>query len=286
VTSLHDRTARLREAVVPGWLAEAMPDWLTQAVRPKPAPVPWGAMVRAALAICVPLSAGFVTGRRDVGLVLAIGGLTGAIIDTGGPYVVRFKRAVIAGVLGGVAGLVIGMFIHHRGWVAVASLVVVAGVSALLSRLGSTGSVTGLQLLVFTALGLGPLGGLRPWWHIALGFAAGVAWAMLLLVPGWLLAPRSAEQSAVADAYHALADDLRAIGTDRTAQARRAATAALNTAYDTVLTARATAGGHSRRMTHLMAVLNASSRVTEAVVTLHGVGTGVVSAKGIYLVAK
>jgi hypothetical protein len=41
MTSLHERTAQLREAVVPGWLAEAMPDWLTEAVRPKPAPVPW-----------------------------------------------------------------------------------------------------------------------------------------------------------------------------------------------------------------------------------------------------
>jgi hypothetical protein len=60
MTNLHDRTARLREAVVPGRLAEAMPDWLTEAVRPKPAPVPWGAMVRAALAICVPLSVGIV----------------------------------------------------------------------------------------------------------------------------------------------------------------------------------------------------------------------------------
>ena len=44
MTNLHDRTGRLREAVVPGRLAEAMPDWLTEAVRPKPAPVPWGAM--------------------------------------------------------------------------------------------------------------------------------------------------------------------------------------------------------------------------------------------------
>ena len=111
-----------------------------------------------------------------------------------------------------------------------ASLVVVAGVSALISRLGSTGSVTGLQLLVFAALGLGPFGALRPWWSIALGFLAGVAWALLLLVPGWLLSPRSAEQSAVADVYHALAGDLRAIGTDRTAGTRRAVTAALNTA--------------------------------------------------------
>ena len=177
MTSLHERTAQLREAVVPGWLAEAMPDWLTEAVRPKPAPVPWGAMIRAALAICAPLSVGIVTGRRDIGLVLAIGGLTGTVIDTGGPYVVRVKRAVTAGVFGGAAGLVIGMLIHQRGWVAVASLVVVAGVSAVISRLGSTASVTGLQLLVFAALGLGPFGALRPWWHIVLGFAAGIATA-------------------------------------------------------------------------------------------------------------
>src|SRR6185369_4216824 len=88
-----------------------------------------------------------------------------------------------------------------------------------------------------------------------------------------LLSPRSAEQSAVADVYHALAGDLRAIGTDRTGQTRRAVTAALNTAYDTLLTARATVGGRSRRLTHLMAVLNASSPVSEAVVTLRREGT-------------
>jgi uncharacterized membrane protein YccC len=155
----------------------------------------------------------------------------------------------------------------------VAGLVVVAGVSALVSRLGSTGSATGLTLLIFASLGPGPFGAQRPWWSIALGFVAGVAWALLLLVPGWLLAPRSAEQNAVADVYRALADDLRAIGTDRTAGTRRAVTAALNTAYDTLLTARAAAGGRSRRMTHLMAVLNASSRVSEAVITLRREGT-------------
>ena len=272
-TSLPDRAERLGEAVIPAWLAQAMPDWLTEAVRPKPAPVPWGAMARAALAICGPLSAGLVAGRRDLGLVLAIGGLLGTIIDVGGPYVARVKLVVTATVFGAAAGLAVGMLIHHRGWVAVVSLIIVAGVSALLSRLGGTGSVTGLNLLVFTSLGLGPFGALRPWWHIALGIAAGAAWALLLLVPGWLLSPRSAEQSAAAGAYHALADDLRAIGTDRTAGTRRAVTAALNTAYDTLLTARATAGGRSRRMTHLMAVLNASSRVSEAVITLRHEGT-------------
>ena len=275
MTNLLDRTARLREAVVPGRLAEAMPDWLIKAVRPKPAPVPvpWGAMVRAALAICVPLSVGIVSGRHEPWLVLAVGGLVGMIIDTGGPYVVRVKRAFTAGVFGGAAGLVIGMLIHGRGWVAVASLVVVAGVSALISRLGSTASVTGLLLLVFATLGLGSFGALRPWWSIALSFVGGVAWALLLLVPRWLRSPRSAEQSAVAGVYHAFAGHLRAIGTDRAAETRRATTAALNTAYDTLLTERAAAGGRSRRMTHLMAELNASSRVSAAVVMLRREGT-------------
>jgi uncharacterized membrane protein YccC len=273
MTNLHDRTVRLRLAVVPGRLATAMPGWLTEAVRTRPAPVPWGAMVRAALAICVPLSVGIVVGRREPWLVLAVGGLVGTVIDTGGPYVVRVKRAFTAGVFGGAAGLVIGMLIHQRGWVAVASLVVVAGVSALISRLGSTASVTGLLLLVFSTLGLGSFGALRPWWSIALGFVGGVAWALLLLVPGWLLSPRSAERSAVADVYHAFADHLRAIGTDRAAETRRATTAALNTAYDALLTARAMAGGRSRRMTHLMAVLNASSLVSGAVVMLRREGT-------------
>ena len=272
MTSMRARTVRLREAVVPDWLTEAMPEWLTDAVRPRPAPVPWGEMLRAALAICLPLSVGIAVGRRDIGLLPALGGLLGTMIDTGGPYVARVKRVLAAGVFGGAAGLVVGEIIHGRGWIAVAALVVVAGVSAVLSRLGSTGSVTGLQLLVYSSLGLGPFGALRPWWHTALGFVVGVAWALLLIVPGWLLSPRSAEQRSVAAVYHALAGYLRAIGTPHAIEARRAGTAALNTAYDTLLTARSTAGGRSGRMTHLMAVLNASHPLSEAVTALRREG--------------
>src|SRR5690348_11841874 len=45
----------LRAVVVPSWLAEV--------VRPRRAPVPWPEMARAALAICVPLSAAVASGR-------------------------------------------------------------------------------------------------------------------------------------------------------------------------------------------------------------------------------
>ena len=115
--------------------------------------------------------------------------------------------------LGGAAGLAIGSVIHGRGWMSVLALVVVAGVAALLSSIGAIGSVSGLELLVYASVGLGPLGALRPWWHTALGFLLGAVWAMVLIVPGWLLSPRAAEQRSVAAVYRTLAGALRAIGT-------------------------------------------------------------------------
>jgi hypothetical protein len=156
------QAARLREAVVPDWLAEV--------VRLHRAPVPWAAMGRAAIAICGPLAVAFAVGQRAPGVLVAMGGLLGTVADKGGPYAARVKQVGSAAVFGGAAGLAVGSFIHGRGWVAVVALVVVAlvvvaGVSALLSAVSGSGSVTGLQLLIHTSFGLGPLGGLRPCWH-------------------------------------------------------------------------------------------------------------------------
>jgi uncharacterized membrane protein YccC len=249
---------------VSDWLSEAVPDWLAEVMRPKKAPVPWPDMIRAVFAIWVPLAAGFATGRREVGLLPAMGGLLSVMIDNGGPYRQRVRRIGTAAVFGGAVGLLAGSLIHGRGWVAVVALVVIAGVSAILARLGATGSATGLQLFVYSAISLGPLGLLHPWWRTAAQFLAGVVWALALITPSWLLAPRAAEQRAVAAVYHALAGDLRAIGTSSAAATRRAATAALNTAYDTLLTGRSSAGGRNKRSMHLMAILNASHQMAEA----------------------
>jgi uncharacterized membrane protein YccC len=245
-----------------------VPDWLAEVVRPKPAPLPWPDMVRAVLAICLPLSAGILTGHRSLGLLPAMGGLMGVMVDNGGPYLARLRRVGVAALFGGAPGLAIGAAIHGRGWIAVLALVLVAGVSAIISALGDVGSITGLQLLVYASLGLGPLGALRPWWHQAAGFGVGVVWALLLIVPGWLLEPRAAEQRAVADVYHALARALRAIGTPGALAVRRDVTAALNRAYDMLLTGRTFAAGRSRSRMRLTAVLNVSHLVAEATTTL------------------
>jgi uncharacterized membrane protein YccC len=250
----------------------AMPDWLAEVMRPKKAPVPWGTMTLAVLALWVPLAVGFATGRRELALLPAMGGLLSVTIDNGGPYWPRVERIGAAAVLGGAPGLLIGTLIHGRGWLAVLIVVVIAGVSAILARLGAVGSVTGLQLFIYSALGLGPIGLLRPWWHTALQFLVGVAWALLLITPGYLLSPRSAERKAVAEVYYALARGLRLIGTPGVAGARVALAGALNAAYDAMLTGRASAGGRSRRSMYLMAVLNVSHQFSEAAAALRVTG--------------
>ncbi len=138
------RSVQDTRLAVPDWLSEAVPDWLADVMRPKKAPVPWADMVRAVFAIWVPLAAGFITGRRELALLPAMGGLLSIMIDSGGPYRARVRRIGTAAVFGGAAGLAVGSVIHGRGWVAVAALVMVAGVSAILARLGGVGSVTGL----------------------------------------------------------------------------------------------------------------------------------------------
>jgi uncharacterized membrane protein YccC len=250
-----------------------VPDWLAEVVRPRPVAPPWPEMTRAALAICVPLSAALALGKGTIGVLPAMGGLLGTLADAGGPYLSRVKRVGSAAVFGSAPGLVIGSVTHGHGWLAVVALVVVAGVSGVLSSVGDIGSITGLQLLVYTALGAGPVGAQRPVWHTAAGFLTGVIWALILIVPGWLLSPHGKEQRDAAAVYTALAQELRSVGTPGFTARRQALTSALNTAYDELLTARSTATGRNGRIARLVAALNASHLMAEAATALGVAGT-------------
>ena len=266
IRTLGGRAATVRAAVVPDWLAEV--------VRPKPAPLPWPNMIRAALAICLPLSVAFGVGKASIGILPAMGGILGTMVDSGGAsYLQRVKRVSSAAVFGGAVGLAIGSAIHGRGWIAVIALVVVAAASGVVTTIGDIGSVTGLQLLLYASLGIGPVGALRPVWHTALGFLVGVAWALILIMPGWLLSPHGLEQRAVAAVYQAMADALKSVGTGQTIARQQALTTALNTAYDSVLSARSRATGRNPATTRLVAALNASHPMAEAVAAVVVAGT-------------
>jgi uncharacterized membrane protein YccC len=265
LNQLPRQAARVRDAVAP--------DWLVEIVRPRRAPPPWPLMIRAAVAICVPLAAGFAAHELTLGLLPAIGGLITSAVDVGGPYWSRVRRVGSATVFGGAIGMTIGVLIHGRGWIAVLVLIGVAGVSVLLSEVGSVAAVTGLQLLVYTVVGFGPLGTLRPWWSPPAEYLIGVAWAMILIIPGWLLYPRAAEQHSVAEVYRSLAAELRAVGSAGFEENRRAVTSALNVAYDQLLTTRSRLAGRDPRLMRLLALLIHSHLVTEAAARLALEGT-------------
>src|SRR6516162_3165378 len=91
VTWMWRVTSRLGKSVVPGRLTDVVPEWLVAATRLRRAPVPWAEMIRAGIAICVPLSAGIAAGQRALGLLTAMGGLLGVVVDTGGPFAARLR---------------------------------------------------------------------------------------------------------------------------------------------------------------------------------------------------
>ena len=248
--------------------APAAPPWLAEVVRPAPAPVPWPAVIRTALAVCGPLALGLALGEQSDGLLGAIGGLLGTVVDRGGTYPGRIRRILIAGIFGGAAGLLLGVLVHGRGWIAVVVLVLVAGLSAVLSAAGATAAITGLQLLVYSILGTGPLGMARPWWLPPLLMLAGLAWSILLLVPGWLVAPLAPEQRSIADVYRALARALRAAGTPEFPAAHQAVVGALNKAWDDLASRRVRISGRDPELIRLAALLRQTHPLTEAAVTL------------------
>ncbi len=249
-------------------VAPLPPPWLVEVVRPVPAPLPWAQMIRSALAVCAPLAVGLALGKHVPGLLVAIGGLLAAVADREGSYPARLRRVAVIGIFGGAAGLILGGLVHGQGWLAVLVLVLMAGLSAVLSAAGATLATTGLQLLVYTTLGSGPLGALRPWWWPPALMLAGVAWAMLLVVPAWLAVPLLAEQRGTAAAYRAIANALRAAGTPDFPPAHQAVVTALNQAWDDLASRRARASGRDPDLIRLAALLRQTHPLTEAAVAL------------------
>jgi uncharacterized membrane protein YccC len=229
-------------------------------------------MGHAVLAIAVPPAVGLATGHLAAGVAAGLGGLLGTLADRAGPYLMRVRRVATAAIFGGVAGLLIGTAINDRGWVAVPVMIVVAGVSALLSSVSAVWSSAGLYLLSYAAFGIGPLGGLGPWWLTPLWFLAGVGWSLVLLVPGWLVFPRAAEQRQVAAVYRALAVNLRALGTEGLGEARRRAIAALNLAWEELLGQRAATSGRDRELALLVSLYHQARWAAEAAAALDYAG--------------
>ncbi|WP_031483177.1 FUSC family protein [Streptomyces bicolor] len=245
------------------------PDWLVRNLRAQPAPVSRSAVVRAAIAIPLPLALGLATGRPDYGALAAMGALNGVISDTAAAYRVRIPTIAIPQLFGAV-GITLGSLVHGHGWAAVAAVTGVALVSGMISTIGAVASVSGLLLLLTCVVGAGlPLPG--AWWHAPLLMSGGGLLVLVLGLLAWPLRMGVPERSAVADTYRAVGELLRAVGGTSRAydDARHAVTQSLNQSYDTVLAHRARQHGRSPELTRLLAQLNAITPVVESAPAAH-----------------
>lgn len=244
----------------------AAPHWLTQLLRPTPAPIDWKRAFRAAAAIALPIAVGLILGRIGLGALVSIGALCGTVTAISGPYRDRLRRSGLAVLAGGI-GFFVGDLLGEHGWWTAVVIVLVAAGSAVISAIGNNASLASLQLLVQLVLGTHEAGLVGPWTALAC-FAIGAAWALFLSLAAWPVHATAPERALVAAVFDALANLLAAAGTPEARAARHALTTALNRAYDALLSARSRLQGRDQVYRRLFLVLSEATPVVEASVGL------------------
>ncbi|MEU6573258.1 FUSC family protein [Streptomyces sp. NPDC046805] len=251
------------------------PDWLIRNLQPQPAPPPnWSAMVRAGIAMALPLAIGLAVGQPAYGALASMGAMSGVISDTADAYRLRLLHIAIPQIFGAV-GVTLGYLVYGHGWFAVAVVTGVALVSGMISTIGAVASVSGLVLLLNCVVGAGlPLPG--PWWLAMALLTGGGLLVLLLALLAWPLRSGVPERVAVANTYRTVAALLAASGPGRAEEydtARRAVTQSLNRSYDLIFGRRTRHHGRSPELTRLLAQLNVITHVVEAAPVAHLAGT-------------
>ncbi|WP_405491157.1 FUSC family protein [Streptomyces sp. NBC_00096] len=242
----------------------APPGWLLKGLRPSTAPIPWAAVLRAGIAMALPLAVGFALDEPEYGALVSMGALSGVIGDTADAYRMRVLNIAVPQFFGAV-GVALGTLVFGHGWLTVGVLTLIALVSGMISSIGTVASVSGLMLLLYSVVGAGlPMP--QPWWTAPLLLSAGGLFVLALSLIGWPLRGRQPERSAVAAAYRAVADSLEAAGGPGQAyeERRHQVTQALNQAYDLVLGRRARVHGRSPSLVRMLAQLNVLIPLVEA----------------------
>ncbi|MFD6417336.1 FUSC family protein [Streptomyces sp. NPDC060194] len=245
------------------------PPWLVRSLKPAAAPVPWPAVLRAGVALALPLAVGTAAGQPALGALVSMGALSGVIGDTADAYRMRILNIAVPQVFGAL-GVLIGSQVYGQGWVAVLALTLVALVSGMISSVGAVASTSGLLLLLNAVIGAGlPLPG--PWWKAPLLLALGGLLVLALALLGWPWRRSGPERAAVADTYRTAADLFAAAGgPGEVYSARRQdVTRSLDTAYDLVLARRARSHGRTDSLVRLLAQLNAVIPLVEAAAAAH-----------------
>ncbi|HEX2073970.1 MAG TPA: FUSC family protein [Geodermatophilus sp.] len=247
------------------------PMWLEELARTTHPPVPWRDVVRFAVTVPAPLAVAVAVGggvepgpALSAGVFATIGALVAAQAPQPAPLRDRLRRIAAATAFGAL-GLVVGQYATGGGWQPVVVIALLSAAAAFISAVNATLSLGALQLLVYTALGSGLVTSLSPATEVGL-FLCGAAWATLTTLVQAATEPLDPDRTAVAAVFTRIGELLATCGTDRSDDARRALTNALNAAYDRVIRSRSLSPGRSRELSELAGVLNAAAPLVEGAV--------------------
>ncbi|MGY1845256.1 FUSC family protein [Modestobacter sp. SYSU DS0875] len=245
------------------------PAWLEELVHTNHPSVPWRDVVRFGLVVPAPLAVALAVGGTSgsalgAGAFATMGALAATLAPQQGPLRIRLRRVAAASLLGGL-GLVVGQSLTGGGWVPVLLLAAVSAFAALISAVSAPLSLGALQLLIYTAISSGLSTPLPPAAEVG-WFLSGASLGTLAVLVQARTEQVDPDRAAVGAVFTRVAELLEAIGTDRSEEARRALTLALNTGYDRVIHARSRSAGRSAELGELAGVLNSAAPLVEAAV--------------------
>ena len=164
----------------------------------------WGAGLRAATAMMVPLAVGW-TARRPELIWAGLGGWLAMLADPGGPYPARARVMGTFALFGSIATCA-GTVAGQSPWVAVPALFVSALLCSLVRVRGDTAAVSGVLVLTMFCITEGTPAPAGQGLVRAELFAAGALFALLLSVAVWPFRPYHPVREAVAACWTAIGD--------------------------------------------------------------------------------
>ncbi len=176
-----------------------------EAARPQ-----WGAGLRTATALAVPLAVAWATRRPEL-VWAGLGGWLAMLADPGGTYPVR-ARAMGVFTLAGTIATLAGGIAGQSPWTAVPALFVCALICSLVRVRGDTAAVSGVLTLIMFCIAEGSPATARVGLARAELFVIGGLFALVLAVAVWPFRPYHPVREAVAGCWSAIGDLSAAIG--------------------------------------------------------------------------
>ncbi|KRA24853.1 hypothetical protein ASD65_10770 [Microbacterium sp. Root61] len=248
--------------------------WARALVRTTPSRVQWDRVALAAVGITAPVGVSLLLAPHNdaaigAGALASMGALVATAMDVGAAGIERVHRMVFASFMAGF-GFALGTAVHGHAALTVVAVIAATLLSGVSGAISATVSKSAVYFLMFAVTAANADFGLASPWMAPLIFFVGAMWRVLLTAVAAAYAGRAfaPERQAVALVYSALSDQLVAEDAASRGAAGTALTKALNDAYDVLVASRTDIAAHDLRWQRLVAVLNASAPVVDAVIAM------------------